>query len=101
MPLRMELRSRSGDILGVTGEAYDTLDAMLPELDPDEFPLLAGVDRYEDTVFNRKQLARLVPELERLLEGAPPLRMNILKRLIDLSQEGSRTSDTQLWFIAD
>ena len=101
MPLRMELRSRSGQVLGVTGETYDTIDAMLPEASPEEFPLLAGVDRYENTVFNRVQLPRLETELLRLLDGAPDRRAKMIRALIELCERGSRIPDSQLWFLGD
>jgi len=97
----MELRSRSGEILGVTGETYDTADAILPELTPDDFPLLAGVDRYEDTIFNRIQMPRLEVELKRLLDSAPGSRLKVLKALIELCEMGSNVPDAQLWFVAD
>lgn len=97
----MELRLRSGQVLGVTGETYDTIDAMLPEVTPDEFPLLAGVDRYEDTMFNRTQLPRLEAELVRLLDGAPERRAKMVNALIELCERGSRIPDAQLWFFGD
>jgi hypothetical protein len=101
MPLRMELRSRSGDVLGVTGETYDTIDAMLPDVNADEFPLLAGVDRYENAIFNRIQMTRLEGELGRLLPGAPERRAKMLRALMSLCEKGSQMPDAQLWFIAD
>jgi hypothetical protein len=101
MPLRVELRSRSGDVLGATGETYDSIDAMLPEVVADEFPLLAGVDRYENAIFNRIQMPRLGSELARLLDGAPERRAKMLRALIDLCEMGSQIPDSQLWFIAD
>lgn len=101
MPLKMELRSRTGQVLGVAGETYDTVDAMLPEVAPDEFPLLAGVDRYENTMFNRAQLPRLQAELVRLLDGAPERRTKMIRALIELCERGSRIPDAQLWFFGD
>jgi hypothetical protein len=88
-------------VLGVTGETYDTIDAMLPEVAADDFPLLVGVDRYENAIFNRIQMSRLEGELARLLNGAPERRANMLRALIDLCRQGSQIPDAQLWFIAD
>ena len=101
MPLRMELRNRSGVVLGVTGETYDTADSTLPELAFDDFPLLAGVDRYGLTMFNRLQLVPLAAELERLLINAPAPRASMLQKLIHLCQEGARISEVQLWMLGD
>lgn len=101
MPLRMELRDRTGALLGVTGETYDTIDATLPELEFDDFPLLAGVDRYGMTMFNRLQMTPLAVELDRLLVNAPAHRASMLRELIELCHEGSRISDVQLWMLGD
>jgi hypothetical protein len=97
----MELRTRSGEVVGATGEIYDTVDSMLPEVNGDEFPLLTGVDRHENTMFNRIQLPRVAFELERLLDGAPERRAKMVRALIELCEEGSRIPDVQLWFLAD
>lgn len=97
----MELRSRGGQVLGVTGETYDTIDSMLPETSPDGFPLLAGVDRYENTMFNRAQLPRLEAELLRLLDGAPESRAKMIRALIELCERGASLPDAQLWFLGD
>ena len=97
----MELRSGSGESLGVTGEVYDTADAILPEVTADEYPLLAGVDRYEDTMFNRIQMPRLEAELKRLLDRAPERRLKVLEGLIELCEMGANVPDAQLWFVAD
>jgi hypothetical protein len=101
MPLRIELRARSGEIMGVTGEAYDEVDAMLPELEEGEFPLLSGVDRYGNTVFNGKQMARIAYEIKRLIPDAPPRRAKMLRELLMLCMEGAKVPDAQLWFLGD
>ena len=101
MPLRIELRTRSGEIIGVTGEVYDEVDAMLPILEASEFPLLSGVDRYENTIFNGTQMACITDEIRRLIPDAPPRRAKMLRELLTLCMEGVRTPDAQLWFLGD
>lgn len=101
MPLRMELRARAGEIMGVTGEVYDEVDAMLPALETSEFPLLSGVDRYTNTVFNGVQMARITDEVRRLIPNAPPRRAKMLRELLALCTEGAKVRDAQLWFIGD
>ncbi len=103
MPLRIELRSLSGKVLGVTGEAVDTSDATLPELAFDEFPLLSCVDRYGYTVFNHIQMQRLAVEIEKLESSAPPQRKTLLGELRRLCEQGGNSPlpDVQLWFLGD
>jgi hypothetical protein len=88
-------------VVAVTGETYDTLDATLPELAFEDFPLMAGVDRYGLTMFNRLQLAPLAGELEILLKDAPPPRAALLSELIKICHKGSQLSDVQLWILGD
>lgn len=101
MPIRIELRTRSGDVQGVTGEAYDTVQHTIPELSPSRFPLLSGVSRYEDTMFNSLQMDRLPAEIEQLMAESPHERLSMLTKLIELCRAGSMAGDHQLWFIGD
>jgi hypothetical protein len=101
MSLRMELRDRDGTVLGVAGETYDTIDATLPELSFDSFPMLAGIDRYGETMFNRLQLSQVAVELERLLESSPPKRAKMLREVIQLCRAGATKSGAQLWVAGD
>jgi hypothetical protein len=97
----MELRTRSGALLGVTGESYDTLDAALPDVAAEDLPLLAGIDRYGNTMFNRLQLSEVARELETLVPGAPPRRLKMIREFIDLCRTGSEVSDAELWIMGD
>jgi hypothetical protein len=62
-----------------TGEVVDTLDCAVAVgrlsahavMDPARYPLLAGVDEYDDTYFNSRQARRLVPELATLAADHP------------------------------
>jgi hypothetical protein len=101
MSLRIELRTRTGKVLGVTGEVYDALDAMLPELNFEDFPLAAGIDRYSRTMFNSSQMAPLTMEFERMLSDAPERRRELLNALIEFCNEGSLLSECELWFLGD
>lgn len=85
----------------VTGETYDTVDATLPSVDSQKFPLLAGIDRYEDTVFSGPQMSMLVNELRGLLINAPPRRRTLLEDLIGMCEMGSKTPHAQLWILGD
>ena len=62
-----------------TGEVVDTLDCTVDVerlsayagMDPARYPLLAGVDEYDDTYFNSRQAKRLVSELAALAADHP------------------------------
>jgi len=99
--LQMKLCTRQGETLGVTGEAADTIDATLPAVSASRFPLLVGLSRFEDTMFNRVQMDYLAKELERLLPDAPSRRAGLINELIRLCQVGADMPDAQFWFIAD
>jgi hypothetical protein len=101
MALRVELRTRSGEIVAVTGEVYEEIDAMMPPLSAGQFPLLSGVDRYAITMFNSLQMTRLSPEIERLLVDAPPRRAKMLRELQEMCRQGEEIPDAQMWFLGD
>jgi hypothetical protein len=101
LPLNIELRERSGKVVGAVGESWDSIEAMWPEVSFDMFPLLAGVDRDDNTMFNRLQMRPLAAELERLLADAPPQRRALLTEILKLCRLGSGMADPQLWFIGD
>jgi hypothetical protein len=92
---------RSSKVLGITGEVYDELDAMLPEVSSETFPLSAGIDRYGRTMFNSSQMIALSHEFERLSLDAPQRRRKLLAALIDMCKEGALLSDCELWFLGD
>jgi hypothetical protein len=97
----MELRDRAGATLGVTGEVYDTLDATLPEMAQENYPLLSRVDRFGITVFQQTQLGTLGMELKMVLVDAPPKLAAVLRRVIDLCEEGSKVPGSCLLFLGD
>jgi hypothetical protein len=101
MPLTIELRERSGRILGACGESWDSVAGMWPDVRFEDYPLLAGVDRDDNTIFNRSQMGRVVRELERLIDESPPRRREFLAKVLELCRRGTDTVDSQLWFVGD
>jgi hypothetical protein len=103
MVLTMELRDQAGRVVRSVGEYAEEIPSLfLTNLDPREFPLLAGVDRDEDAVFNRQQMKRFPEELERLLlNEPPPRRRRLIEQLIDLCQQSRGYPHPQLWFLAE
>jgi len=97
----MELRSRSGSVLGVAGETYDSIRTALPEVEFKDFPLSAGIDRYGKTMFNSTQMRWLAEEFERMLSDAPKEREKLLQRLIEFCNEGAILSECELWITGD
>jgi hypothetical protein len=101
VPLRTELRTRDGKLLGVAGERYNSLDEMLPEVEYKDFPLCAGIDRYARTMFNSTQMSHLSKEFSALLVDAPERRRRYLEKLIEMCKEGSLLMECELWFLGD
>jgi hypothetical protein len=82
-----------------SGAVVATLDSLAPgdinrlcalaAADPTRYPLLSGVDEYDDTVFNPRQSLQLARELHTLAPaGGDGLRLTIqaVLQLIDLLQ---------------
>ena len=101
MALSVELRGGSGGTLGVTGELDDSIPALLPDLDPEEYPLLSGVDRYRSTMFNTTQMRRITIEAAKLEASATAQQKQFLDGILELCRRGSETVDAQLWFLGD
>lgn len=100
MPLRIELRDNSGSVLGVAGETPPS--KMLPDIASDDFPLLRGVDEYDDTVFNSLQMTWLLQELKRLRETAGSEdQARLLEQIIGLGEQCAANPHTYLTFLGD
>lgn len=69
--------------------------------DPAEFPLLAGIDPYANTIFNDIQQERLAGELARYAQVAPAEIRDEVFDLARVVRERSDRSATYLWFIGD
>jgi hypothetical protein len=97
-----------------TGEVVDTLDGPADvnrlsahaAMDPARYPLLAGVDEYDDTYFNARQAQRLVSELAALAADHPDQEVaKAAARVIALADllraAPGRPHHRQLVFIGD
>jgi hypothetical protein len=74
----------------------------LVEGNADNFPMLASVDPYGNTCFNRRQVPLLLGELDRLQAADPSdERASLLAGLRVLTTAHMRTSHTYLWFVGD
>lgn len=72
------------------------------ELDPSQYPLLAGVDPVGNTLFNRRQIPRVMEEVARLLESpecSHDMRIS-LERIQELVPERLIPHEF-LWIVGD
>jgi hypothetical protein len=99
--LGVELRSPVDGVVGVTGERDDEIGGLLPDVGFDEYPMLAGVDRYGETMFNTQQMPWVAAEAERLAAGATPKLRKFLRELVALCEQGAPRAHMQLWFLGD
>jgi hypothetical protein len=97
-----------------TGEVVAALDGAVDvnrlsahaAVDPARYPLLAGVDEYDDTYFNSRQADRLVSELATLAADHPDQDVTrAVARIIALAEllraAPGRPHHRQLVFIGD
>jgi hypothetical protein len=70
----------------------------LADLDPVEFPMLAGLDPYADAVFNSRQVPVLLAELDRLpAERGGPW----VDAVRDLCRVAGQRVHRYVWFVGD
>jgi hypothetical protein len=100
MPLVIEFRDNSGSVLGLAGESLP--GKFLPEIEGDDFPLLRGVDEYDDTVFNSLQMTWLLQELKRLRDTRDSRdQARLLDEIIELGEQCAAMPHTYLVFVGD
>ena len=101
MPLVIELRTGSGDVLRRTGESPPRKVLPLPDPTDATMPLLRGVDPYTDTYFNSHQAGWLIPELESLRARASEDEQQLIDDVIDLARECRQEPHRLLVFVGD
>lgn len=69
----------------------------------EEYPMLAGVDPYGDTVFNGMQMRWLRDEVRKLLVDADleEEARSCLDEIVRLCEAGQSTPHQFLWFVGD
>jgi hypothetical protein len=85
MPIAVRVEEYSGArVQALEGVQVEPLVAAVRE-EPDSFPLLSGIDPYDDTVFNRRQTVRLAHELHALARSTDDEAIaSIVERLLGL-----------------
>lgn len=103
MPLMFELLGNEGRLVAVLGELTDLPGDKLPEVSYNDYPLLAGVDRFGRTVFNTTQMEHLESEVERLFVSldATSRAASLARGLIDMCRQGKSAAHWQLVVTGD
>lgn len=101
MPLIIELRDASGNVLKRTGETPPKRLLPIPDASDSTFPLLRGVDPYGDTFFTSLQTQWLVRELETLRDRATKEERKLLDDVIVLARECTSGPHRFLVFVGD
>jgi hypothetical protein len=60
--LCVALQRETGEQIELVADEKNILPSLLESLDESAFPMLAYIDRYGDTIFNRLQLGRFLAE---------------------------------------
>lgn len=98
MPISVQLRKESGDIVARLDRPYDAPSAAW---DAGVYPLLSGVDPYGNTIFNGRQMERLADEIRSLLPSTSQEQKLMLTALALACQRGQSPPHQYLWFIGD
>jgi hypothetical protein len=98
------MRDSSGTVLADAGYDQDFGSLVvhliaLPELD--RFPMLRGIDPYDDTVFNQVQLPYVIRELREIAQLASTDLQQGLRDLAKYIEQFLGRDLTYLWFIGD
>ena len=102
MGLCVALQTESGKQLELVSDGKNLLDRLIGSLDPNVFPMLASIDRYGDTVFNRLQMDRFLTEWKTLFSSAnTPEITGLLNAVKDLAEKSIRGVHLYLVFIGD
>jgi hypothetical protein len=102
MGLCIALERESGEQIELIADEMNMLDKLIGSPDQIAFPMLASIDRYGDTVFNRMQIDRFLTEWESLFANATTLEEKTLLQAVKALGEASRDDVHQyLVFIGD
>jgi hypothetical protein len=102
MGLCIALQSESGEQIDWIADERNLLGKLIDSPDEVEFPMLASIDRYGDTTFNRLQIERFLAEWGTLFAKATTLEETALLQTVKALGEASRLHVHQyLVFIGD
>lgn len=102
MGLCVALQTESGEQIERVADEKNLLDRLLGYPDPSAYPMLASIDRYGDTIFNRLQIDRFLSEWETLFRNAnSPEEEALLKAVQNLADKSRTRVHHYLAFIGD
>ena len=102
MGLCIAVRTESGKQVEFLADEKNLLNGLLESPDATTFPMLASIDRYGDTVFNRLQMDHFLAEWRTLFSRAvTPEETALLKAVQDLAEKSIRDVHLYLVFIGD
>jgi hypothetical protein len=107
VPIDVHVKEYTGELVAKLRRpaAVDELCAFAAD-DPARYPLLSGIDEYDDTYFNRRQASRLIVELKNVAGTAnEPALLNAATEIMALADllkpAPGRPAHRQLIFIGD
>ena len=102
MGLCVALQTESGKQIEFVSDEKNLLDRLMGFPDANAFPMLASIDRYGDTIFNRLQMDRFLAEWKTLFNSAmTPEETVLLNAVKDLAEKSIRGVHLYLAFIGD
>jgi hypothetical protein len=107
MPISVHVREHTGGLVAEPSQPVDINRLChAAAADPDQYPLLSGIDEYDDTIFNLIQSRRLVLELKALSADSRDSELQaaaaaVLALASLLEPAPGRPHHRQLFFIGD
>jgi len=102
MGLCIALQTESGKQIELIADEKNLLDKVLGYPDGRVFPMLASIDRYGDTTFNRMQIDRFLTEWETLFSKVTdPAEQSLLQAVKGLAEKSKQDVHQYLVFIGD
>jgi hypothetical protein len=102
MRLCIQLRTESGEQLAFVADEKNLLGHLLGSPNPDAFPMLASIDHYGDTVFNRIQMSRFLDEWRSLSRSAKTAEEeDLLQTVGAMAEKAARAVHLYLVFVGD
>jgi len=102
MGICVALETESHEQLALIGDDRNLLPKLIGYPDSTQFPMLASIDRYGDTVFNRVQIKRFLAEWETLFSNTNTSEENsLLEQIKQLSLSSLNDVHLYVVFIGD
>jgi hypothetical protein len=102
MGICVALETEAHEQLALIADDRNLLPQLIGYPDSTQFPMLASIDRYGDTVFNCMQIKRFLAEWETLFGKATTLEeKSLLEEIKELSLRSLKEAHLYVVFIGD